>query len=129
MERIFSIAALAIVAAIACMVLQGRAGELSLMVSLAGIVVILISVLHVFSPILALFQSMQKLSGMSDQVTGPMLKVAGIGILTQITSSVCEDAGEKTLSQAVEIGGGFLALYAGLPLLSSVVLLLEETLG
>ena len=78
---------------------------------------------------MGVFDRLREMTGMVSSVTSPMLKVAGIGILIQIAGAVCEDAGERTLQQAVEIGGGILAAYASLPLLSAVIDLLEDTLG
>ena len=51
-----------------------------------------------------------------------------IGILTQITASVCADAGQTALSKLVELGGGLLALCAAGPLLRAMLALVEELL-
>ena len=129
MEPVIQVAALAVTAAVICMVLRSRTGELAVLVSLAGCVLILLLSLRFLKPILEVFQQLRDLSGLLGSATVPLLKVAGIGLLTQLVGSICEDAGEKALRQAVEIGGGFLAVYVSLPLLSAVISLLEETLG
>ena len=59
----------------------------------------------------------------------PVLKAAAVGLLTQLTESFCKDAGQQALAKAVELGGGVLALYALLPLASSVAELLQRMAG
>ena len=128
MELIGQTAALAVITATACLVVRQKTGELALVLSLAGITMILLTVLPVLSPVMDVFMSLKTLAGISDEILGPVIKISAFGILTQITGAVCEDAGEKTLRQVVELAGNMLSLYAGLPLLSSVIDLLEETL-
>ena len=129
MEQAVRIAVLAVLCALCCMVIRSRTQELSVVTALAGCVLIFLISLRFLEPILGVFDRLREMTGMVNSVTSPMLKVAGIGILIQIAGAVCEDAGERALQQAVEIGGGFLAAYASLPLLSAVIDLLEDTLG
>lgn len=129
MERILQIAAIAVLTCAACLLVRSRAAELSLMISVAGLILVLTAAVHFFSPVVEVFRSLQKLSDLSDAVGGPLLKAAGVALVTQITCGICEDAGEKSLGQAVQIAGHFLSLYAGLPLLTAVIDLLEDTIG
>lgn len=99
------------------------------MLSLLVCVGILVLGLRFLSPVWVVLEQLKRLSGLSDAVTAPLLKVTGIGILTQVAGGVCADAGETSLTKAVELTGSFLALYAAIPLLSSVLELLEQLLG
>ena len=82
-----------------------------------------------FYPVLELIRTIQSMTKLEAAVTSPVLKVVGIGFISQITSAVCQDSGEKALGQAIEIGCTMLALYVSLPLLSAVLDLLENILG
>ena len=77
-------------------------------------------------PVLDVYGRLKELAGIDDEVTSPLIKTVGIGILTQITVSICEDAGDKSICKVVEFAGGIMAVYVGLPLLSAVITLLEE---
>ena len=128
MDTVMRISALAVAAAVSCCLIRTQNGALSLLLTLAASVAILLLAFHFLSPIMEVFGQLRTMTGLSDTATAPMLKVTGIGLLTQIAGSVCEDAQEKALSRAVEIGGTVLSLYASIPLLTAVLDLLEEIL-
>lgn len=129
MDIVLQIASLSVVAAVLAVVVRENQKPVSLLLSLAGCVLILLCGIRFLKPIFSVVEQLRSLSGLQNTVTQPLVKVTGIGILTQVAGSVCADAGEKALEKAVEISGTLLGLYAALPLLSSVLSLLEEMLG
>ena len=129
MDTALRISSLAVVAAVLCLVVRQREKPLALLLSLAACAAVLLLGLRFFSPVLSVVERLRDLSGLNETVTAPLLKVTGIGLLTQVAGSVCEDAEERTLAKAVEIGGSVLSVYAALPLLSAALELLEEMLG
>lgn len=129
METVVQIVGLALVAACCCLMIRGQAGVLALLLSLVACVVVYGVALSVFTPVMELIRSIQSLTGLEQAVTAPMLKVVGIGFVSQVVASVCTDAGEKALGQAVELGCTMMALYISVPLLSAVVDLLIDILG
>ncbi len=129
MDTALRISSLAVVAAVLCLVVRQREKPLALLLSLAACAAVLLLGLRFFSPVLSVVERLRDLSGLNEAVTAPLLKVTGIGLLTQVAGSVCEDAEERTLAKAVEIGGSVLSVYAALPLLSAALELLEEMLG
>ena len=129
MDAVFQTAALAVVTAVLCVVIRQSSKPLALLLTLAACVGIFLLGLKFLAPIRTVAQQLQRLSGLSDAVTGPLWKVVGIGLLTQTAAGLCTDAGESALARTVELSGSLLALYAALPLLSSVLTLLEQLLG
>ena len=55
-------------------------------------------------------------------------KAVAIGFLTEMGKGICEDAGEKTIGSALELSGAAAAFYVLLPLMQSVLDLMEEIL-
>ncbi len=129
METAAKLAALAMVAAVFCVLLRESGRVQAVLLSLVVCVGILITGIRFLSPIWSVLEQLRKLSGLDSGITAPLLKVAGIGLLTQAASGVCSDAGEGGLAKAVEVSGAVLGLYASLPLLSAVLVLLEKFLG
>lgn len=129
MEEIGKVIAAAMIGACCCLVIRGQSGVLGMLVSLAASVAILAFAVRFLSPFLDLVQSIRDLTGMTDSLTAPVVKVAGIGILTQLAGSVCEDSGEKALGKAVNLGGTILSVYTALPVLHAVIQLMEQILG
>ena len=129
MEAISQIVALAMVGACLSLLLRGQSGALAILVPMIACVLIMLFSVRFLAPFLELIETIRDMTGLADALTAPMIKVAGIGMLTQLAGSVCEDAGEKALSKAVEIGGTILSLYTALPVLLAVVRMMEQTLG
>ena len=64
-----------------------------------------------------------------DAIGEVAMLVHAPGKRAQLPESFCKDAGQQALAKAVELGGGVLALYALLPLASSVAELLQRMAG
>lgn len=129
METAFKIAAMAVVAVVFCVLLRENARVQAVLLSVAVCAVILVLSIQVLTPIWTVLQRLQRLSGLEDGVTAPLLKVAGIGLVTHGAAGVCTDAGESALAKTVEAAGSLLAFYAAIPLLTAVINLLEQLLG
>lgn len=127
--EIWKFAAMAIVCALLCTVLKQHGAELSSVLALAGCVGLLIAAFTVLSPVMTFLRRLSGLAGINAALLAPVLKAAAVGLLTQLTESFCKDAGEGALAKAVELCGGILALYALLPLATSVAELLQRMAG
>ena len=129
MEQIMKIAAVAILASAFSILVGQREKIMALLLSLAACLVILVLGIRFLEPVRSVLEQLEDLSGLSAVVTAPLMKVTGIGLLTQIACGVCADAGENALAKIVEVSGSILALSASMPLLASVLSLMEQLLG
>lgn len=129
MTVLFQISAIAVITAICGYMIRSCSGTLSVVLSVASCVALVIMSLQFFGPVAELMMRMQKLSGMSGAMLSPLIKVLGIGLLAQISGAICEDAGDKAMAQTVEIAAMLLALYVSTPLFSAVLDILEDILS
>ena len=83
-------------------------------------------ILSYVRPILTLAKSLAERAELDGTLTAPLWKCLGLGLLTEISASVCDDAGQSALAKLVELGGGLLCIVASLPLLQAVLALIEE---
>ena len=128
MQTLFQVVAAAIISAIACCTVGRQAGAVTTVLSIAACVFILLVSLQFIRPVLEVLERLQSMTGLSGTIIAPVLKVAGVGVLVQIAGTVCQDAGEQALQKSVEIAGTIISLYVSLPLVTSVLDLLEEIL-
>ena len=129
MDTAAKIGAIAMVASVFCVLLREREKSLSVVASLLACTGILLLSVNLLRPVWSVAEQVRRMSGLSDLLTEPVWKVVGIGLVTQMASGVCADAGENALAKIVEVSGGILAVYTTLPLLSAVLGLLETLLG
>lgn len=123
------IAAVAILAAVLCVMVRQEEKAVAMGLSALSCAVVLVLGFRFLQPIWTLLKELEALSGLGGGVMKPLFKVVGIGLLTQIAGSICSEAGEVSLAKAVEISGTVLAVYASLPLLASVLSLVEKLIG
>lgn len=127
-EPSFRLSALLLTATLLTVVLKKQSPELSLVLTLAACTAVSCLLLSLLKPVLTLAASLAARAEMEDKLIAPLWKCLGIGLLTELTSAVCADAGQSALAKLAELGGGFLCLVVSLPLLQAVLALIEELL-
>lgn len=120
--------ALALVTAVLTVTVRKQSPEQGLLLSLAGCLMGAILLLGWIRPVINLVRKLSDSAGLDPDLTGPMMKVLGIGLLTQVAASVCSDAGQTALAKLLELGGSLLALCLSLPLLEAVLVWIEDIL-
>ena len=124
MSGVIKVAAAAIAAAVCAMTVRKQAPELGLALTVCAGAVILLYCSGALSAAIKLMDKLVEAGGLSSQVVEPVIKTAGISIVTRLAADFCRDAQEGGLASAVELAGTALALVTVLPLMSAVVDLL-----
>ena len=121
MEEALKVAAVAVAAALCAVVVRKQAPEIGIALILAAGAVILGLALGSAGQVLSLMDTLAETAGLSPAVLAPVLKTAGIAIVTRVSAEVCRDAGEGGAASFVEVAGAMLALVVALPLLEAVL--------
>ena len=129
MELFLQAAAIAVITVVLTSLLKKTNRELALLLTLAACILIGVFFMRLAEPIVDFLSKLRNLAGLDKTLMTPMLKTIGIGSLTQISATVCADAGENAIAKLVEICGGVLALYVALPLLEAVLDMVEQMSG
>lgn len=129
MTEFLKIAGIALAAALLASVLDKRDHALAISLGLLACVMALLGCIRSFQPTARFFEELSALSGLGGGYLEPLVKTAGIGIVTQITCAVCADCGQNTLAKIAELCGTVAALCMTLPLLRSVLELIQEMVG
>ena len=124
MSEIIKVAAAAVAAAVCAVVVRRQAPELALTLTICAGALIVLYCSGALSAAMELMDKLVEAGGLSAQVVEPVIKTAGIAIVTRLAADFCRDAKEGALASAVELAGTALALAAVLPLMSAVVDLL-----
>ena len=121
MSDIIKVAAVAVTAAICAVVVRKQAPEMGLALMMCAVAVILLYCSGALRAAVELMDKLVEAGGLSAQVVEPVMKTAGIAIVTRLAADFCRDAQEGGLASAVEIAGTALALVMVLPLMSAVL--------
>ena len=128
MEAVVKIAACALLASAVSLLLKRKNPELTVPLAAAVCCVSLVSLTGLLRPVLAVMEKAKRLSGLSEAYFLPVTKCVLIGILAKTAADLCRDSGQSALAGAVELGGAAAALFVSLPLLETLLGLLERLL-
>jgi stage III sporulation protein AD len=122
------VAAMAVTAALCAVVVRKQAPDLAMVLALVAGAAILYSCVQALTEVLDFLDELSELGGLSSSVVKPVVKVAGIAVVTRITTEVCKDVQEGGLASAVETAGTVMALLTAVPLMTAVLSTLNELL-
>ena len=139
MDTLLQVAGLGLIAVLLGLVLKKGNGVLALLLTLAacaaedGRVCAITAamadgIVRLAEPVVSFLSELRQLAGLEPALLQPLLRTVGIGLLTQLTASVCADAGESTVARLIELCGSVLGIYTALPLLEAVLSLLRTML-
>ena len=126
MTLLMKAAALGLTGAVTALLLKKNAPELGLCLSIAVTLAaagLAVELLGQLQEIVALARDQ---TGLSPAVVGPVLKCVGIGAVTRLAADLCKDAGQGAVASAVELCGAACAMGAALPLIRSLLLMINE---
>ena len=128
MSDIIKVAAAAVAAALCAVVVRRQSPEIALALGIGACALIVLYCSGALTAVVDLADKLAETGNLSAQVVEPVMKTAGIAIVTRLAAEFCKDAKEGGLASAVELAGTALALAAVLPLMSAVLDVLTQLL-
>ena len=125
---IFSIAALGIIGAVLAITVKQIRPELSIMVSLATCVVILLFTSNSLGIIINQFNQIVSKSGIDSNYFKIALKACAIAYITEFASALCIDAGENAIAVKTEFAGKISILLLSIPIIFSFISSISDLL-
>ncbi len=122
------IGAAAVIAAICAVMIRKQAPEIALALGLCAGALLVLWCSGALGAVRAFLDRLAETGGVSAAVLEPVVKTAGIAIVTHLAAAFCRDAQESALASVVEMAGTALALAAALPLMSAVLELMTGLL-
>lgn len=114
---------------ILCLILSKYNKDFSLVLSIVICCTSIAGAFLYLDPIIGFIDGLKALGNLDTQMFSILLKVTGIGLLSEITAMICKDAGNDTLGKTLQIIGVFVMLYLSLPMLTRLLELMNTVLG
>lgn len=118
-----------LIAVILCMVLSKHGSGTSVLLSIVVCCMVVTAAFSYFEPVLDFLRRLIELGRLDHELLKVLMKVVGIGLLSQIAGFVCADAGNQTLSKALQIMTTAVILCVSVPVLEQMLSLVEMLLG
>ena len=99
--NIFQIIAVGIISAILITLLKETKPELAIILGVAAGVIIVILVVDELYEIVASFYEIVEMTGIGGEIFTTVLKIIGIGYITEFAANICADAGCKSVGDKI----------------------------
>lgn len=119
----------ALIALVLYLVLAKQGKEISLMLTAAVCCMIAAAAVNYLEPVINFIERLQTLGQLDSEMIRVVLKSVGIGILSEITCMICNDAGNAALGKTIQILAAAVVLWLSVPLFTSLINLVEEILS
>lgn len=117
------------VAVVLWIILSRQGKEYALVLSIGICCLVLILMFQFLEPVIDLMDQLQTLGNLQPEWLSIMLKSVGVGLLVEIGMMICTDAGNATLGKTLQILGTVAVLWLSIPLMNSLIKLVEQILG
>ena len=118
---IIKVIGVAFVTTFAVMILRPTKPELAAVVSIAGGVIVLLMFVDSLGQVIQGFTSIVNKSGIKSEVFSALLKIIGIGYLTEFAAGICADANNNSMAQKVTLAGKVIILILALPIINNLI--------
>lgn len=81
------------------------------------------------NPVCTFLKRLTALGDLYDNSLSILLRALGIGLTAEITSMLCKDSGNDSLTKAIQLLGAAAILYVSIPVFTSVLELIQKIVG
>ena len=128
MDIFIKSAAGTLVALIMYLILAKQGRDISILLVVAVCCMLATAAMQYMEPVITFLNRLQQVSNLDSAILQIILRAVGIGVLAEITSLVCTDAGNAALGKTLQFLAVGLVLWLSLPLFTELIDLIEEIL-
>jgi len=118
-----------LIAVIFILALGKQEKDIALMLSILVCVMTAAAGFSFLEPVLEFLYRLEQLGNLNTGVLKNLLKIVGIGLVTEITEMILTDSGNTSLAKGMQLLGSAVILFLSLPILETLLELLQRILG
>lgn len=103
--------------------------DLALLLAMGACVMAVMAAFTFLEPVLEFLYRLEQLGDLQTGVLGALLKITGIGLVTEIAGMICQDSGNGSLARGMQLLGTAVMLHLSLPVLETLLELVQTILG
>ena len=118
-----------LLAVIVILVVGKGSKDFGLVLTVIVCCMVAMAAMEYIQPILEFLSKIEDIGGLDHSMIRILLKVAGIGLISEICSLVCTDSGNASLGKVMKFLGCSVMIWLSLPLYAMLIELLQRILG
>lgn len=119
---------IAFVGVVLYQILRNTKSDFAIFVSISVGVVILVLLSDKISQVVNVFNDLSVKAGLSSEIFSSVIKIIGIGYLTEYSVNLCDDAGCGGIGKKIELCGKITILIMALPIINGIITIIGELL-
>ncbi len=121
MVEIFKIIGLALVIVVAVILVKQTKPELAMLVGVAGGVILFFYIIDLLEQVYGVFSYILDSTGLNSELFVVLLKIVGIGYLTEFSANICSDSGNNAIASKVMLAGKLIIFVLAIPIIRSLI--------
>lgn len=118
---IFKFVAIGFIGTIMVVTVKNVKPEYSLFIALATGAIIIIALSNKILEVIETFTQIADKSGLPPGVFNSIIRIIGIGYITEYASSICEDNDCTSISKKIQFAGKIIIFVMALPIITSII--------
>lgn len=118
---IFKLISIALIGVVVVLLLKTAKPEFAVFATIATGVVMVILLLSTLQDVILSFDNIVRKSGVDEGVFSAVLKIIGIGYLTEYSSSIASDAGCTSIASKLQFGGKLTIFAMSISIVSALI--------
>lgn len=128
MDVFLKAAAGVLIAVVLCLTLSKQSKDVSLLLAMAVCCMVIAAAVTHLAPVIDFFEKLQSIGNLNSDMLRILFKAVGMGLLAEVASLICSDAGNAALGNALKLLASAVILWISLPLFESLIGLVEDIL-
>ena len=128
MDIFIKATACVLIALLVYIILQRQGKDFSIALSLTVCVMIAVSAIQLLSPVMEMIEQIIAISNIDRDLVAIILKVVGIGLISEIAVLICNDAGNASMGKTLQILATAAILVIAVPLFTGLIELFNSLL-
>ena len=129
MEKFWGVCGAVFLAVILIVNLAGHRKDMASLLALTVCVMVTLVAVGYIRPVLEFVEELEEVAGLNRDMIGILIKIVGIGIISEIAVPICADAGSSSVGKALHFLASLVMLSMSIPLFRSLIQVLREILG
>ena len=109
--------------------LSGHRKDMASLLTLAVCIMLALTAAQYIRPVLDFVRELEEVGSIDREMVQVLIKIVGIGIISEITMLVCADAGNGAMGKSLQFLSSVVILSLSVPLFRSLIGILQEILG
>ena len=121
MVELLKVIGLAFVVIVAVTVVKQTKPEFAVLVGVAGSILIFFYIIDLLEQAFGIFSYILENTGLNSELFVILLKIIGIGYLTEFSANICADSGNNAVASKILLAGKLVIFVMAIPVIKSLM--------